>query len=171
QRLTVNTLVQAAWAILLGRHAGERDVVFGATVSGRPPELPGVEEMVGLFINTLPVRVKLSPDETALTLMRRLRAEQAEAQQYEYSPLVKIQEWSEVARGTPLFKSILVFENYPLDRAAVKQKLSFDIQDVRSFEKTNYPLTLVVMPGAELRLELLYDGNRFDAAGVARVLD
>jgi len=171
QHLTVNTLVQAAWAVLLGRHADKHDVVFGATVSGRPPELPGVEEMIGLFINTLPVRVKLSPDETALALMKRLRAWQVEAQQYEYSPLVKIQEWSEVARGTPLFKSILVFENYPLDAAAVKKNLSFDIQTVRSFEKTNYPLTLVVMPGAELRFELLYDRNYLDATGAARLLD
>ena len=171
QRLTVNTLIQAAWAILLGRHAGERDVVFGATVSGRPPELPGVEEMIGLFINTLPVRVKLSPDETALALMKRLHAWQTEAQQYEYSRLVKIHEWSGAARGATLFKSILVFENYPLDAPALKKSLSFEIQAVRSFERTNYPLTLVVAPGAELRLELLYDPDRVDATGAARLLN
>ena len=171
QRLTVNTLIQAAWAILLGRHAGEHDVVFGATVSGRPPELPGVEEMIGLFINTLPVRVKLSPDETALALVKRLHARQAEAQQYEYSRLVKVHEWSGVARGATLFKSILVFENYPLDVPALKKNLSFEIQAVRSFERTNYPLTLVVAPGAELRLELLYDSDRVDATGAARLLN
>lgn len=171
EHLTLNTLVQAAWAILLARHAGANDLVFGATVSGRPPELPGVETMIGLFINTLPVRVNLSPDETTLTLMKRLRVWLAEAQQYEYSLLVKIQEWSEVARGTPLFNSILVFENYPLDAAALKKRLSFDIQAVRSFEKTNYPLTLVVMPADELRFELLYDRDYLDAASVARLLD
>jgi len=169
--LTVNTVVQAAWAILLARHAGDGDVVFGATVSGRPPELPGVEEMIGLFINTLPVRVNFSPGETALHLMKRMRAWQVEAQQYEYSPLVKIHEWSEVARGTPLFKSILVFENYPLDLAAMTEKLSFDIHEVRSSEKTNYPLTLVVLPGEALRLELLCNRNCLDATGARRVLD
>ena len=169
--LTVNTVVQAAWAILLARHAGDGDVVFGATVSGRPPELPGVEEMIGLFINTLPVRVNFSPGETALHLMKRMRAWQVEAQQYEYSPLVKIHEWSEVTRGTPLFKSILVFENYPLDLAAMTEKLSFDIHEVRSSEKTNYPLTLVVLPGEALRLELLCNRNCLDATGARRVLD
>jgi amino acid adenylation domain-containing protein/non-ribosomal peptide synthase protein (TIGR01720 family) len=171
ERLTVNTIIQAAWAILLGRHAGERDVVFGATVSGRPPELPGVEEMIGLFINTLPVRVELSPDETTFALMKRLHAWRAESQQYEYSRLVKIHEWSGAQRGAALFKSILVFENYPLDAAALKKSLSFDIRTVRSFERTNYPLTLVVAPGAELRLELLYDPDRIDATGAARLLD
>ncbi|HZF38511.1 MAG TPA: amino acid adenylation domain-containing protein, partial [Blastocatellia bacterium] len=171
QRLTAPTLIQAAWAILLGRHAGERDVVFGATVSGRPPELPGVEEMIGLFINTLPVRVELSPDETALALMKRLHAWRAESQQYEYSRLVKIHEWSGAPRGAALFKSILVFENYPLDAAALKKSLSFDIRTVRSFERTNYPLTLVVLPGEDLLLELLYDPDRIDATGAARLLD
>jgi Non-ribosomal peptide synthetase modules and related proteins len=101
QRLTLNTLVQGAWALLLSRYSGEEDVLFGVTVSGRPAGLVGVEAMVGLFINTLPVRVQLPPQASLLPWLEQLQGQQVEREQYAYSPLAEIQGWSEVPRGVP----------------------------------------------------------------------
>ncbi|HEX8821363.1 MAG TPA: amino acid adenylation domain-containing protein, partial [Archangium sp.] len=168
--LTLNTVLQGAWALLLGHHAGTRDVVFGTTVSGRPPELPGVEGMVGLFINTLPVRVRLSPDEPLVPWLQRLQAWLLEMRQHEHSPLVKVQRWSEVPAGTPLFDSLLIFENYPVDTALTAKLPSLEVRDARVLEVDHHPLTLIAAPGRELPLHLAYDGARFDAAHVDRML-
>jgi amino acid adenylation domain-containing protein len=169
-QLTVNTLVQGAWALLLSRYSGEDDVVFGATVSGRPAALAGVESMLGLFINTLPVRVQVSPEDTLLPWLRKLQAQQAEIRQYEYSPLTQIQRWSTVPRGLPLFESILVFENYPIDTALQVQGHSLAVHQVRSFERTNYPLTVAVAtPRQELQIRIGYDSRRFDTATITRM--
>jgi len=170
-RLTLNTLIQGAWALLLSRYSGEEDVVFGATVSGRPPNMEGVESMVGLFINTLPVRVHVSPDSLLIPWLKELQAQQFRARQYEYSPLVQVQGWSEVPRSLPMFESLLVFENYPLNEALQNQHLSLEISEVHLSERTNYPLTLVGAPGNELLLEIIYDPRRFDPATVNRMLN
>ncbi len=168
--LTLNTLVQGAWALLLSCYSGESDVVFGATVSGRPPALKGVESMVGLFINTLPVRVQISEDAELLPWLKQLREQQVEREQYSYSPLVEIQGWSEVTRGMPLFESILVFENYPVDASLRQQKGRLQISQIRSFERTNYPLTVAVVPGQELSLRISYDSCRFEAGTIHRMI-
>ncbi|WNG19735.1 amino acid adenylation domain-containing protein [Cystobacter fuscus] len=168
--LTVNTVVQGAWALLVGHYSGREDVVFGTTVSGRPPELPGVEGMVGLFINTLPVRVRLTPDEPLVAWLGALQAWLLEMRQHEHSPLVKVQRWSEVPAGTPLFETLLVFENYPVDAALSTPLPSLEVRDVRSVETDHHPLTLVAVPGRELRLELSHEGARFDGAYVERML-
>ncbi|MCP4657521.1 MAG: non-ribosomal peptide synthetase, partial [bacterium] len=102
-RLTVNTLVQGAWALLLGRYSGQDDVLFGATVSGRPAELAGVESIVGLFINTLPERVQVDPRELLEPWLERLQAQQAELQRWEYSPMDQVQRWSDLSAGQALF--------------------------------------------------------------------
>ena len=169
-RLTLSTLVQGAWALLLHRYSGEDDVVFGATVSGRPPDLPGVETMVGLFINTLPVRAQIRPETPLVEWLRRLQAQLAAMRQYEYSPLVQVQEWSDVPRGLPLFESILVFENYPVDASLRKQTGSLTVEEVRSIEQTNYPITVVSGAGERLPLKIAYDRRRFDADAIRRML-
>ncbi|HEX8651125.1 MAG TPA: non-ribosomal peptide synthase/polyketide synthase [Pyrinomonadaceae bacterium] len=169
-QLTLNTLVQGAWALLLARYSGEEDVVFGSTVSGRPAALAGVEEMVGLFINTLPVRAQVAPADSLLSWLKKLQAWQTELRQYEYSPLVEVQGWSEVPRGLPLFESILVFENYPVDASALKRGGDLEVRQIRSFERTNYPLAVMVAPGSELLLKILYDGSRFDGDTISRML-
>jgi amino acid adenylation domain-containing protein/non-ribosomal peptide synthase protein (TIGR01720 family) len=169
-KLTLNTLVQGAWAILSSRYSGDDDVLFGATVSGRPPDLPGVESIVGLFINTLPVRVNTSSDLPLVEWLQQLQEQQIEARQYDYSPLVSIQGWSDVPRQTPLFESLLVYENYPVDTSLEAPQTSFSISDVRSTELTNYPLVLVAGAGATLFLSLVYDQNRFAVETVTRVL-
>ncbi|MFB2919272.1 MULTISPECIES: amino acid adenylation domain-containing protein, partial [Aerosakkonema] len=168
--LTLNTLVQGAWALLLGRYSGESDVVFGATVSGRPPALSGVESIVGLFINTLPVRVQISPETELLPWLKQLQAQQVEREQYFYSPLVEIQGMSDVPRNQPLFNSIVVFENYPLDSSLLEGQGSVEIKNVGGFERTNYPLTLGVVPGEELSIQISYNTNRFDDDTVSRMM-
>jgi surfactin family lipopeptide synthetase C len=169
-QLTLNTLVQGAWTLLLSRYSGQEDVVFGVTVSGRPATLAGVESMVGLFINTLPVRVQVSPRAYLLPWLKQLQAQQVELRQYEYSSLIQVQGWSEVPRGLPLFESIVVFENYPLDASLRESGSSLELCNIQSVELTNYPLTVVAWPGRELLLQIGYDCHRFDAATITRML-
>src|SRR6185503_12192497 len=114
-QLTMNTLVQGAWALVLSRHSGAEDVVFGTVVSGRPAELRGVETMVGSFINTLPVRVRVAPEAPLLSWLSDLQTQQAAARQYEQTPLVQVKNWSDAPRALPLFESLLTFENRPVD--------------------------------------------------------
>ncbi|HTC94629.1 MAG TPA: amino acid adenylation domain-containing protein, partial [Terriglobales bacterium] len=169
-QLTINTLVQGAWALLLGRLTGERDVVFGATLSGRPAELPGIENMVGVFINTLPMRVQIAPDQGLIAFLRDIQSRQLELHEYEYSPLYDVKQWSEVPAAMPLFESILVFENYPVDESLGGAREQLDIVNTRLFERTNYPLNVVAVPGRELQLAVLYDGCRFEQLSVHRML-
>ncbi|HBL59459.1 MAG TPA: non-ribosomal peptide synthetase [Cyanobacteria bacterium UBA8803] len=169
-KLTLNILLQGAWALLLSRYSREDDVVFGATSSGRSTALAGVESIVGLFINTLPLRVRVSPDAFLLPWLEQLQAQQLEALQYEYTPLAQIQGWSEIPRNQPLFESILVFNNYFVDSSRAKLSESLRASNYRSFEKTNYSLTVVALPGSELRLEITYNTHHFDAAAIARML-
>ncbi|HEX6719149.1 MAG TPA: amino acid adenylation domain-containing protein [Pyrinomonadaceae bacterium] len=170
ERLTLNTILQGAWALLLSRYSGKDDVLFGATVSGRPAELAGVETMVGLFINTLPVRVKIPAGERCAAWLRTLQTQQLERQQYEYSRLVDVQAWSEISRGQPLFETLLVFENFPVDASLRQQNSLVQVDSVRAFGQTNYPLTLEVAPGTELLLTISYDRERFDDATIHRLL-
>jgi amino acid adenylation domain-containing protein/non-ribosomal peptide synthase protein (TIGR01720 family) len=168
--LTLNTILVGAWALLLNRYSQEETVVFGATVAGRPPSLAGVETMVGLFINTLPVRVRIDEEAELPAWLKVLQAEQVALREYEYSPLVEVQRWSEAGRGRPLFESLLVFENYPLDAATLEENLSLQLKNVRSFDSTNYPLTIVAIPAEELFLQALYDRRRFTDDSIERLL-
>jgi len=170
-QITLNTLIQGAWAQLLSRYTGESDVVFGTTVSGRPPELRGVETMIGLFINTLPVRVRVDGGMDLAAWLQRLQADQAEVRQYEYSPLVQVQGWSEVPRGLPLFESLVIFQNYPMDSGLLEQGNGLVIDDILVTERTNYPLTLVAaLQGTSLGLRTSYQCSRIDAEAIGRML-
>ncbi|MFY0528921.1 amino acid adenylation domain-containing protein [Archangium gephyra] len=170
-QLTLSTLVQGAWALLLGRYAGQEDVLFGATVSGRPPELAGSDAMVGLLINSLPVRVRLPSGEGVAQWLRGLQARLAGLRQHESSPLVRVQGWSDVPRGLPLFESLVAFENYPLDASVWEGVEDLGVRDYLAVERTNFPLTLVVTPGKSLLLKLTYVQARFEAAAVGQVLE
>ena len=168
--LSLNTLVQGAWAIILSRYSGQEDVVFGVTVSGRPTAVVGIESMIGLFINTLPVRVGIEPEVLLLSWLHEIQTQQVEARQYEYSPLVQVQSWSDVSRGLPMFESLLVFENYPARTAIQAWSGSLQIRQVRFVSSTHYPLTVVVLPERELRLRIEYQCHRFDTATITRML-
>jgi amino acid adenylation domain-containing protein/thioester reductase-like protein len=169
-QLTMSNLVQAAWGLLLSRYSQETDVVFGATVSGRPPELVGVESIVGLFINTLPVRVQISEQTELLGLLKDLQAQQVESEQFSYSSLAEIQGLSDVPKGTSLFESIVVFENYPLDTAVLQGDRNFSLSNFRWVEQTNYPLAVLVSPGEQLSLRVMYDASRFEDGTISRML-
>ena len=169
-RLTLNNLVQATWGLLLSRYSQESDVVFGVTVSGRPPSLLGVESMVGLFINTLPMRVKVSAETKILDLLKDLQAQQIECEQYSYSSLADIQGWSNIPRGTSLFESILVFESNTLKTGLKSSNKSLELDNIRGFERTNYPLTVVAVPRQQMLVRISYDTNRFDDGTITRLL-
>ncbi|WP_051845824.1 non-ribosomal peptide synthetase [Streptomyces sp. NRRL F-5053] len=166
-RLTLNTLVQGAWALMLSRYSGETDVCFGTTVSGRPADLPGVAEMVGNLLNTLPLRTRVSGDSNLLAWLRQLQNEQLEARSHEFAALSQVQAVSEIPRGTRLFDSIVVFENYPgNDEAAAEHGLA--VTDVAAIDTTSYPLDLTAyLDGDQLTLQLAYDPVLFDRARVA----
>ena len=170
-QLTLNTLAQGAWALLLSYYSGENDVIFGTTSTGRPVDIDGVGSMVGLFISTLPVRVKVHPQDTCLAWLKKLQAQQLEMRQYEYSPLVQIQAWSEFPKNTPLFDSLIVFENTPVDKSLQDKDSSIQLLDVDIFEKTNYPLTIGISPGSELSLEILYERSRYHDATIKSILE
>jgi hypothetical protein len=142
--LTLNTLVQGAWALLLSRYSGEEDILFGATRACRKPpeECPG-EVWVGLFINTLPVLVRLSPEEPLIPWLQKLRAQWRAARQYEHTPLVDIQAWSEVPSRTPLFESVVVFEHQSLQDALREEGGErWAEREFGLIQTTNYPLTV-----------------------------
>ena len=168
-QLTVNTLIQAAWGFLLSHYTGERDVVFGTIVSGRPAGLKGADSIVGLFINTLPVRFRPRPAASLLEIMRELQAQCFEARQYEYSPLIQVQNWSGIPNGANLFETILVYENYPVDQSLRDQDGTQN--DIRHVERTNYPLTILIVPGTQLRLKFLYDCQFFDSSTTSRIAE
>jgi len=170
QQVTINTVVQAAWVLLLSRCSGESDVVYGATVSGRPAELAGVEEMVGVFINTLPVRVQVRPEQKLGEWLQQLQSEQAELRQYEYSPLVEVQRWSDVPRGRALFESIVLFENYPVSEAVSEQNNGLRISHLRAVEQNNLPITVSVLPRSRLGVMISYYRDQFAAESIGRLL-
>ncbi|MCW2919928.1 MAG: putative linear pentadecapeptide gramicidin synthetase LgrB, partial [Actinomycetia bacterium] len=166
--LTLATLVEGAWGLLLGRHCGEQDVVFGTTVAGRSPKLPGVESMVGLLINTLPVRVRWDPELPVLEWLRELQTSLVEMREYEHTPLTDIQGWSEVPRDAALFDSLVVFENYPLDPAGHED---IAVDEIQAREETHYGLALIAAADAQLHLRLLSQVDRYDVNTVAGLLD
>ncbi|HEY0607598.1 MAG TPA: amino acid adenylation domain-containing protein, partial [Herpetosiphonaceae bacterium] len=170
QQITLSTLFQGAWALVLHRYSGDQQVVFGVTVSGRPPTLAGSETMIGLFINTLPLRVDVDPRASVRDWLQTLQQQQVEMRQYEYSSLVQVQGWSEIPRGTPLFDNILVFENYPMSAAAKEKGELLPISDIHFSEQSNYPLTVVVEPGTAITVKMSYDQRRFSTTTITRLL-
>ncbi|MGV9251183.1 non-ribosomal peptide synthase/polyketide synthase [Streptomyces sp. NPDC003697] len=168
--LTPSTLVQGAWALLLARYAGESDVVFGTTVSGRPDDLPGAESMVGMFINTLPTRVRVDGHRTATDWLRDLQQAQAEARRFAAVSLAELTGLSDVPSGTPLFQSMVAFENYPFDEARTATS-GVRLAGVASRDATNYPLVVRAYQGEHLGFDLAYDPALFDAATVRALAD
>ncbi|WP_159042776.1 non-ribosomal peptide synthetase, partial [Streptomyces curacoi] len=169
-RLTVNAVVQGVWALMLAGRSGRQDVVFGATTSGRPTDLPGAEDMIGLFINSLPVRVRLDPRRGVVEWLRALQEDQLQARRYDYLPLTHIQALSELDPDQRLFDSLVVFENYPLDtEAAADQGLA--VSDISAVEATNYALNLVAYDGDRIDLVLAYDPDVFDEDTVRALRD
>ncbi len=168
-RLTMNAIVQGTWGLLLHRYAGTDDVVFGATSSGRTSGLAGVEAMVGLFINTLPVRMRIDPERPVVEWLRDTQVEQAEALEHDAVSLGEVQSWSDVAPGQPMFETIFIFENYKKDTPIEAMSDALSIDDVDWDESTNFAIRAHAMPGEQIELSLLYAMERLDAATVDRI--
>jgi amino acid adenylation domain-containing protein len=168
--LTPNTLVQGAWALLLNYYSGAGDVVFGATRACRRSALKDAEAMVGLFINTLPVRVRIAPEMPLLPWLKNLRKQHLEVRPYEHTPLAEVQQWSEVPPGQSLFNSLVVFENYCLNTTLQNQGASWKSREFQLFEQPSYPLVLVGQLDSELILRLSYDRRQFDSVTITRLL-
>jgi non-ribosomal peptide synthetase component F len=160
--LTLNTIVQAAWAILLGRLTAREEVVFGVTVAGRPPELAGIESMVGLFINTLPLRTTLPPGKPLLELLRDLQEGQSRLMVHQHLGLAEIECLVGVGE---LFDTVVAFENYPVDNAGMTADADgLRLSGVSVHDATHYSLRLMVVPGDRLRLVLDYRSDLFTRA-------
>ncbi len=170
-QLTLNTILQGAWALLLSRYSGEEDVVFGATRAGRRSALGGTaESMMGIFINTLPVRAAVTPEKMLLPFLKELREQSVAVRDYEHTSLLKVQGWSDVPRGRTLFDSFIVFENYLLNNDLRSQGGGWMNREFYYLEETSYPLTLAPIAEREMILQLGYDHRLFDKATVLRML-
>ena len=168
-KVTVNTLVQAAWLLLLQRYTGKDCVAFGATVAGRPADLPGAEQQIGLFINTLPVIAAPRAQQSLASWLQGVQAQNLALREFEHTPLAQIQRWAGQG-GDALFDSLMVFENYPIAEAleqGAPEGLRFG--PVVNHEQTNYPMTLLVHMGAELSVHFSYQRDSFAATGVTQL--
>ncbi|MFF4603842.1 amino acid adenylation domain-containing protein [Streptomyces sp. NPDC001339] len=153
--LTLNTVFQGCWALLMGSLTGRDDIVFGAVTSGRPAQVPGVESMIGLFLNTVPVRVRTRPEETLADLLAGLQERQSALMPYEHVGLAEIQ--NRVGLGE-LFDTVLLFENFPLDEESVRASATgLRLLEAEARDGRHYPLSLAVLPGAGHRLDLRFD--------------
>src|SRR5256885_7161372 len=171
-QITVNTLLQASWAYVLSRYSGQAEVLFGMVVAGREAELVGVESLVGLCINTVPVRIALPGQEPVAAWLRQLHEQLAMLQHYSYYPLRQIQSLSELGAGQSLFQSILAFENYPIEQTLEQlQHSGLHLRSIEAQERTNYPLSAIVLPGEQLELKLGYQEQALEAELVSRMLD
>jgi aspartate racemase len=178
QETTLNTIVQTAWAIVLADATARQDVVFGTTVSGRPPQIPGVESMIGLFVNTVPVRVRLDYRENLAQLLRRIHTEQAALLDHQHLGLARIQQ---VAGPGAIFDTATVFESYPIDSSGLSEDTDIagmHVLDIHGRDASHYPLGLVVHHDTQLHLTFkylpeLFTQHQIDAIAdrVLRVLD
>jgi amino acid adenylation domain-containing protein/non-ribosomal peptide synthase protein (TIGR01720 family) len=165
-RITPNTLIQGAWLLLLQRYTGQSTVTFGATVSGRPEHLPNVGNMLGLFINTLPIIQTLEPDQPLIEWLHQLQAYNLDIRDYSQAPLADVQRWSGLG-GQALFDSIIVFENYPIDdRLQDDVETGLDFGKSSNHDVTNVPMDLAVSLGDELSIEYLFLRNSFNVEAV-----
>ncbi|MGW6425313.1 amino acid adenylation domain-containing protein [Nocardia sp. NPDC055053] len=166
--LTMNTLVQGTWALVLAALTGRTDVVFGATVSGRPAELPGVAGMVGLFANTVPVRCAFDPDRALLAQWADLQENQFAMQEFDYAGLAEIERTAGI--GT-LFDTLVAFENFPNSGAGQPESHELRRGEFHNHGNTHYPMTLIAPPGDRLELVIWYDRAAVHDATLARISD
>ncbi len=170
QRLTLNTLIQGAWALLLSRRSGSDDVLFGTVVSGRSATIPRIDSAVGVFVNALPTRVRVPVDARVGPWLREIQRHQAESRRFEFCSLVRIQAWSEVPREQTLFESAIVFQNFPT-MVTQSETAAVRVVGVHVIERNNIPMLLVVEPGKRFHFRIVYMGSRFDDSTIDQILE
>ncbi|WP_208340948.1 non-ribosomal peptide synthetase [Aetokthonos hydrillicola] len=168
-RVTLSSIVQGAWGLLLSHYSGEQDVVFGVSVSGRTGSLPGVENMVGLLINSLPLRLQISPQQQIIPWLKQIQQSIVELQEYSYTPLFEIQSVSELPSGTPLFQSLVGFQNYPIDTSLLGKNSVLETSNIESVGQNNYPLTVLAVPRDEILIEIDYDTYHFEGNTIVSI--
>ncbi len=169
QRITLNTLAQASWALLLSAYSRHQDIVFGGMVSGRPAELQKVEIMVGLFANTIPVRVKINYQQIIKNWLQQLQSEQVEREEYSYQSLADIQQWCQISH---LFDSVVVTENFPLDASLTNKQQALCIENFQFSEHANTPLILIFsLHQNNLSIRIIYDENQFITNDIQRLFE
>ncbi|NMP12235.1 non-ribosomal peptide synthetase, partial [Paenibacillus polymyxa] len=171
QQVTINTLMQSVWGLILQQYNNNEDVVFGSVVSGRPTAIPGVEHMIGLFINTIPVRIQSERNATFVDIMRKTQEQALASGVYDSFPLYEIQALTEQKQH--LINHIMVFENYPVEEQVEQlgevRPSAFDITNVEVVEQTNYDLDLIVMPDETFRIMFRYNANVYDRSTIERM--
>jgi amino acid adenylation domain-containing protein/non-ribosomal peptide synthase protein (TIGR01720 family) len=167
RKVTINTVIQAVWGIFLAAYSGQSNLLYGTTVSGRPGTLNGVEQIVGPFINTIPVRIDLSKNQNIDQYIIGLQQQLKDTEEYAYVPLTKIADWAGAGKENPLFHYLLVMENYQMRSLGND---SLQISELRGFENSHYPLVLVVAPGESLFFKWMYDGSKFDEGTIKRFM-
>ncbi|MBF0551246.1 MAG: amino acid adenylation domain-containing protein [Deltaproteobacteria bacterium] len=165
-QVTINTLVQSLWGVLLSRYNGVDDVVFGVIVSGRPPDIPAIDRMIGLFMNTIPVRITFTADDTLADLLRRVSRAAISSGPHHYHSLAEIQANHNLKQG--LFDHIMVFENYPLESVQVPLS-GLTISRAEAFEQTNYDFLIAAFPDQELGFEFNYNGRVYSPDRIQRL--
>ncbi|WP_045825502.1 non-ribosomal peptide synthetase [Teredinibacter turnerae] len=170
--VTLSAFIQNAWALLLSKYTGEQDIVFGYAISGRPPELDGVESMVGLFINSLPMRLSIGLEDSLAQALQNIQQIQMEQDEYHFVSLGDIQQWAGLRGDLRLFESLVVLENYPLDPAALNSSNphALRIHDIQGIEQNDFALNLVVYPGERLTVKLVYQSGIYTEAVAAAML-
>jgi Condensation domain len=170
-RLTLNTIIQGAWALFLSRRSGMTDVLFASVVSGRSAVIPRIDSAVGVFVNALPARVRVPVDGQIVPWLKEVQKSQAESRLFEFCSLVRIQSWSEVPRSQPLFESVVIFQNLPRMVDMPDSSAAVQVVGVHLIERNNVPLALVVEPGDRFHFRIVYMGSRFDDATIDRMLE
>src|ERR1700730_11159278 len=168
--LTLNSVVMGAWAILLHKYSREEDIVFAATRAARKSSVPNADETIGLFINTVPVRVTVKDDDAVISVFKDLRKLWLEMRPYEHTPLARVKAASQVPPSQPLFETLFVFENYRLDTLMRAWGGEWGKRHVELHELTNFPITLAAYDGEELAFKIEFDRRRLEEATVRRML-
>ena len=172
--VTINTVIQFVWGMLLAKYNNVDDVVFGTVVSGRPPEIGGIERMIGLFINTIPVRIKYASDDGLDDILRKIQNSAIENDEHQYHPLSEIQALSPLGRN--LLDHIIIVENYPVTdeadetQAAGNRREDFPVKNVQMFVESNYDLVLIVVPEDEIQIKIEYNSNVYDSETINNIL-
>ncbi len=169
-RLTLYTLLQGSWSLVLQHLSGEYDVVFGSVYNGRPTDLPRADSVVGMLANVVPMRVRIEPEQNLVAWLEQLQADRLASYPYAYSPFHDIRTWSALPLEQPLFESMLLFQNLPTAAAARDQGRRLRVRSIAAEHNWPYALSLTVHPGAALRLSLSYDCRYFDDADAAHIL-
>nr|WP_275402453.1 amino acid adenylation domain-containing protein [Streptomyces sp. SID13031] len=171
QKVTVSSVLHAAYLLLLHRLTGSRDLVYGVTMAGRPADLEDVSQIVGNFVNVLPVRVFVDDSLSPTAWVRQVQDKISAVGVFQHSSLAQVQRWSDLPVGEPIFSTFVTVENYPFDRSLGSPDPALRLSEARAYDRTVYPLNLTVVPGESLQLRFVFDTGRFAAADIAWAAD